>query len=187
MVTPETPTEPERVTEPVEVPKPEPTVTWRDNPNNCDLSTQYIREDNLQCKDKPQPKTVSEQATSNASPSGTKEQWMAAAGIPQDQWWAVDYIVSRESGWNPCAYNPGRSNCGLTDTQIDALCATYVRHNGRSICGSACGLAQSLPCQKQGSDWSDPVASLKWQYNYVKSRYGGYVGAYNHWVTNHWY
>lgn len=102
------------------------------------------------------------------TPSGNKEQWMTAAGIPADQWWAVDYIVSRESGWNPCAYNPGRSDCNAQPT-------------------TACGLAQALPCSKLGPNWTDPVHALKWQYNYVTQRYGGYPQAVDFWKINHWY
>lgn len=105
---------------------------------------------------------------------GNKEQWMAAAGIPQDVWWAVDSIVSRESGWNPCAYNPGLSNCNLSSADIR---------------NQACGLAQSLPCGKQEKygHWTDPVANLKWQYEYVTQRYGGYPQAVAFWNANHWY
>lgn len=101
---------------------------------------------------------------------GNKEVWMAAAGIPQDVWWAVDSIVSRESGWNPCAYNPGMSDCNANPT-------------------SACGLAQSLPCGKQSKfgHWTDPVANLKWQYEYVTQRYGGYPQAVAFWNVHHWY
>ena len=108
-------------------------------------------------------------ATASAT-SGGKEQWMAAAGIPKSDWQYVDYIVSKESGWDPCAYNPGLSDCSANPT-------------------SACGLAQSLPCGKQSKygHWTDPVANLKWQYEYVKGRYGGYAGAYAHWTANKWY
>lgn len=93
---------------------------------------------------------------------GTKEDWMKAAGIPESDWWAVDYIVSRESGWNPSAVNPS---------------------------SGACGLAQQLPCGKWDSfgPWNDPVSALTAQYSYVNARYGGYGGAYNFWTINHWY
>lgn len=102
--------------------------------------------------------------------TGSKIDWLIAAGIPESDWWAVDYIVSRESGWDPCAYNPGMSDCSANPT-------------------SACGLAQSLPCGKQSAygHWTDPVANLKWQYEYVTARYGGYAGAFNFWLDNHWY
>lgn len=100
--------------------------------------------------------------------TGSKEEWLRLAEIPESEWGYVDYIVSKESGWNPCAYNPGKSDCNAQPT-------------------SACGLAQALPCSKLGTNWSDPVHALKWQYNYVKGRYGGYAQAYNFWKINHWY
>lgn len=104
------------------------------------------------------------------SVSGNKESWLRASGIPESEWWAVDYIVSRESGWDPCAYNPGRSDCGANPV-------------------SACGLAQSLPCGKQSKygHWTDPVANLKWQHEYVKNRYNGYAEAVAFWRANDWY
>lgn len=102
--------------------------------------------------------------------TGNKETWLLASGIPKDDWQYVDYIVSKESGWNPCAYNPGQSDCNANPT-------------------SACGLAQSLPCGKQSvyGHWTDPVANLKWQYDYIKGRYGSYKQAYEFWSINHWY
>lgn len=105
-----------------------------------------------------------------AAISGDKQSWLAASGIPEAEWGYVDSIVSRESGWDPCAYNPGRSDCNASPT-------------------SACGLAQSLPCGKQASfgHWTDPVANLKWQHQYVKDRYGGYAQAVAFWNVNHWY
>lgn len=95
------------------------------------------------------------------SGGGTKEQWMAAAGIPEDQWTYVDFIVSKESGWNPGATNAS---------------------------SGACGLAQALPCSKiGGAGGYDPVTALRWQKDYVEQRYGGYAGAYAFWTANHWY
>jgi len=92
--------------------------------------------------------------------SGSKHDWMRAAGIPESQWQYVDYIVSKESSWNPNAINKS---------------------------SGACSLAQSLPCSKIGPNWRDPVVALKWQYNYVSQRYGGYAGAYSFWQKNSWY
>ena len=93
-------------------------------------------------------------------PTGTKYDWLAAAGIPESDWKYADYIVSKESSWNPNAVNPS---------------------------SGACSLAQSLPCSKIPGNWRDPVNALKWQYQYVKNRYGGYYGAYQFWITNKWY
>ncbi len=93
---------------------------------------------------------------------GSKTDWLRQSGIPESEWGYVDFIVSRESGWNPNAQNPS---------------------------SGACGLAQSYPCGKQSAygHWTDPVANLKWQYEYVKGRYGGYKGAYEFWQRNHSY
>jgi Transglycosylase SLT domain len=97
----------------------------------------------------------------NTTISGTKQEWMAAAGIPESDWQYVDYIVTRESTWNPSAVN---SSSG------------------------ACGLAQALPCAKTGcAQYNDPVCALRWQLGYVNARYGGYAGAYSFWTKNHWY
>lgn len=96
---------------------------------------------------------------------GSKDSWLAASGIPKDQWGYVDYIVSRESGWQPCAYYPGQNDC-----------------NARPV--NACGLVQQNPCHKIPGDWRDPVAALKWQYQYVKDRYGGYAQAVGYWQAN---
>lgn len=92
--------------------------------------------------------------------TGGREDWMRAAGIPESEWQYVDFIVRRESGWNPNALN---------------------------VSSGACGLAQALPCSKIPGDWTDPVNSLRWQYGYVKGRYGGYAQAYDFWQANRWY
>ena len=82
--------------------------------------------------------------------SGTKADWMRAAGIPEAHWSYVDSIVSRESGWNPNAVNKS---------------------------SGACGLGQQLPCGKWAGAWNDPVAALKAMTGYVNARYGGWAGA----------
>ena len=121
----------------------------------------------LQAKRSTPQSTVAYAAEAPATPApqkytggGNKEAWMAAAGIPQSEWWAVDWLVTRESSWNPNAVNPN---------------------------GGACGLIQALPCSKLGPNWSDPVVALKWQYNYVNQRYGGYAQAVSFWKANNWY
>ena len=106
----------------------------------------------------PQPEPV--QPPQPRTYTGTKFEWLAAAGIPESDWEYADYIVSRESSWNPNAVNAS---------------------------SGACSLAQALPCSKIPGDWRDPVNALKWQYQYVSNRYGGYYGAYQFWVVHHWY
>lgn len=92
--------------------------------------------------------------------TGTKTEWMTAAGIPQEHWGYVDAIVSRESGWNPNAVNKS---------------------------SGACGLGQQLPCGKWAGAWNDPVAALVAMTGYVNGRYGGWAGAVAFWNANHWY
>ena len=83
---------------------------------------------------------------------GSKQDWMTAAGIPSSEWWAVDSIVSGESGWNPNAYNNS---------------------------SGACGLGQQLPCGKWDNygAWNDPVAALRAMTDYVNGRYGSWSQA----------
>ena len=120
---------------------------------------------NLQVKQEREAKEAQEAKTQNiaapvANISGTKSDWLAASGIPADQWGYVDSIVTRESGWNPNAVNPS---------------------------SGACGLGQQLPCGKWSGAWNDPVAALVAQHGYVKDRYGSYAGAVAFWNINHWY
>lgn len=107
-------------------------------------------------------------STPSPSPGGSKEAWMTAAGIPQNLWGYVDYIVSRESGWNPCSHYPGLHNCDANPV-------------------NACGLVQQNPCHKIPGDWRDPIAALRWQYSYVNARYGGYAQAVAYWQIHHNY
>ena len=100
------------------------------------------------------------QASAPAPVTGTKADWMRAAGIPEAHWSYVDSIVSRESGWNPNAVNKS---------------------------SGACGLGQQLPCGKWAGAWNDPVAALKAMTGYVNARYGGWAGAVSFWNANRWY
>jgi len=89
---------------------------------------------------------------------------MAAAGIAESDYPYVDYIVTRESGWRPGAVN---SSSG------------------------AYGLCQSLPASKMASAGADyltnPVTQLRWCAGYASARYGGWQGAYNAWLVQHWW
>lgn len=95
--------------------------------------------------------------------SGGKDEWLAAAGIPQSEWAAVDYIVSHESGWRPTVTN--------------------------SI--GAHGLCQALPASKMASAGADymtnPVTQLRWCSSYAVQRYGSWLSAHAFWVSNRWW
>ncbi|MER7764775.1 transglycosylase SLT domain-containing protein [Streptomyces sp. NPDC097619] len=80
------------------------------------------------------------------------------------QFAAFNNIVSRESGWN---------------------------HTATNSSSGAYGLVQALPASKMssaGSDWkTNPATQIKWGLDYMNSRYGSPVGAWNFWQQNHWY
>lgn len=112
---------------------------------------------------KPEPKVATGEAV--AAPlrytgGGSPAEWMAAAGIPESDWGYVDFIASKESGWNPNATN---SSSG------------------------ACGLIQAHPCSKVPGSGYDPVDNLRWASGYASGRYGGWAGAYAFWSANHWW
>ncbi|MEU7059339.1 transglycosylase SLT domain-containing protein [Streptomyces sp. NPDC046197] len=77
---------------------------------------------------------------------------------------AFSHIVERESGWNINATNAS---------------------------SGAYGLVQALPASKMaaaGSDWKTNAGTqIKWGLDYMKSRYGSPVGAWNFWQANGWY
>lgn len=116
---------------------------------------------------KPTPSATAAAAAKAAAPSrpmytggGSPAEWMAAAGIAEGDWGYVDYIVGRESGWNPNATN---------------------RSSG------ACGLVQALPCGKVPGNGYDPVDNLRWGNGYAVGRYGSWAAAYGFWSSNHWW
>lgn len=103
---------------------------------------------------------------------------MVAAGISSSDFAYVNYIVSRESGWCP------------TKWQGQHSCPSYYETLHDPSGGYGYGLCQSTPAIKMataGVDWqTNPVTQLRWCSNYA-SRYGGWAGAYNHWVAHSWW
>lgn len=91
---------------------------------------------------------------------GTRVEWMTAAGIAESDWPYVDYIVQRESSWNPNATNAS---------------------------SGACGLVQALPCSKVPGNGYDPVDNLRWANGYATARYGSWAQAYDFWTRKHWW
>ncbi len=106
-------------------------------------------------------------ATDLALPGGTvtgsKLDWMKAAGIDPSQYQYVDYIIGRESGWNPASVSANR--CIGLGQKCDA---------GSLI--SAC------------PNWqSDPVCQLNHFSGYANGRYGSWQGAYSAWQAQGWW
>lgn len=91
---------------------------------------------------------------------GSPAEWMAAAGIAEADWGYVDYIASKESGWNPNATNAS---------------------------SGACGLIQAYPCSKVPGSGYNPVDNLVWANGYAVGRYGSWAAAYAFWTSNHWW
>lgn len=88
---------------------------------------------------------------------------MAAAGVSETYFGAVNYIISHEGGW-----------CGAT-TWNTAGSGAY-------------GICQSLPASKMASAGTDymtnPVTQLNWCNNYANVRYGGWWAAQAHWASH---
>lgn len=108
---------------------------------------------------------------------GTKGEWLAAAGIPASDYAAVDYIIGRESGWCPTKWQGQYGGCP-------------AYHGAPTSGGVGYGLCQATPGYKMasaGDDWAyNAVTQLKWCTNYAK-KYGGWQGAYQWWIVNHWW
>lgn len=93
-------------------------------------------------------------------PSGSHEDWMAAAGISSGDYGYVNYIFGRESGWRPGATNG--LYAGLGQTSVGSL-------------SGAC------------PNWqTDPVCQIRFFDGY-KNRYGTWQGAYNAWTSKGWW
>jgi hypothetical protein len=82
----------------------------------------------------------------------------------ESQFQCFSNIVTRESGWNYTATNPG---------------------------SGAYGLVQALPGDKMasaGADWrSNPETQIKWGLTYMNSRYGSPCDAWAYWQVHHSY
>lgn len=95
-------------------------------------------------------------------PSGSHEDWMAAAGISASDYGYVNYIISHESSWRPNASN-GRY-FGLYQT------------------------SQSRLINDCGGNWvNDPVCQLRSATGYATSRYGSWANAYSRWRAQGWW
>lgn len=101
-------------------------------------------------------------ANPNISVAADKAALMAAAGISPSDYGAVDYIISRESGWKPGSLNA--SGCA--------------------------GLGQACPGSKLINacpNWSqDAVCQLRYFSNYAERR-GGWQKMYAAWQANGWW
>ncbi len=112
-----------------------------------------------------------------------KESWMAAAGIAQSDYPYVYYIINHENAlWCPTRWQ-GQTGCPASYVE------KYPGAAGDPTLGY--GLCQSTPANKMsanGADWrTNPVTQLRWCSGYATTRYGGWSGAYNHWIAFSWW
>lgn len=93
--------------------------------------------------------------------SGDKSAVMAAAGISSGDYGYVNFVISRESNWNP---------------------------NSRNASGCL-GLGQACPGSKLIAVCPnlDAVCQLRFFSGYANGRYGGWGGAYNFWLSHHYW
>jgi uncharacterized protein YabE (DUF348 family) len=95
--------------------------------------------------------------------TGSKADWMRLAGVDPSQYQYADYIIGRESGWNPAAVSSNR-------------CIGLGQRCNAQILISAC------------PNWqTDPVCQMQHFSGYANSRYGSWQQAYNFWSVNHWW
>ncbi len=114
----------------------------------------------------PTPTSVTEEqesaqdSTDTSSTTSTGGSYVAKLKADPD----ANYIINRESGWNPYATNAS---------------------------SGAYGICQALPGSKMvsaGSDWATNIETqAKWCDSYVMGRYGSWSAARSFWDTNHWF
>ncbi len=115
--------------------------------------------------------------------AGDHATMMALAGISADEYGAVDYIISRESGWCATKWQGSYGYCP------DFYEEKYPGAESNTSLGY--GLCQSTPAQKMasaGADWrTNAVTQLIWCTGYARGRYGSWTAAYEWWVEHHWW
>ena len=97
------------------------------------------------------------------------KKWAKAQGWPIKggaRWNALDYIITRESSWNPKAKNPSSTASGL---------GQFINSTSRAYMGGS--PMSKYPFDKQ----------LAGVVKYTSDRYGGLVPAMNFWKKHHYY
>jgi hypothetical protein len=88
----------------------------------------------------------------------------ALSRLGSTQYRCLNLLWTRESGWNPAAFNPD---------------------------SGAYGIPQALPGSKMsafGSDWrTNPMTQVRWGLSYIAGRYGTACGAWSHSQSVGWY
>lgn len=109
---------------------------------------------------------------------------MALAGIPPQDYQAVDYIVSHESGWCPTKWQGDIGYCPATYFQQYSPYALV----GYGLCQSTPAIKMSYTNEDGGADWAtNPVTQLRWcnwYAHYGSSNFDTWQGALNYWMAN---
>ena len=114
----------------------------------------------------PTPVVPQEEVSTNLTYSLNDEQrgWLRAAGIAESDWPYVDFIMTKESNWQPFIKNKNSSAYGLCQRLISAH-----------------------PLEEGERYMEDPVAQLVWCDNYAHTRYGSWERAYRAWKKKNWW
>lgn len=137
-------------------------------------------------KEEPEPTPVIEAVHVQEAPvlPINKIELLRAVNIPEDQWYAVDYILSKEStDWCPTRWQGYLKECPS---------AYYLEYEGAEEDKSkGYGICQSTPAIKMesaGSDWrTNALTQLRWCNDYAIARYGSWHGAYQAWISKNWW
>lgn len=108
---------------------------------------------------------------------------MRQAGIAESDFAYAEYVINHENRlWCPTRWQ-GQNHCPAYYEE------KFPGSENHSSTGY--GLCQATPGIKMasvGSDWRvNPVTQMKWCNGYASSRYGGWYGAYNAWISKGWW
>lgn len=137
-------------------------VTWKDNPNDCDLKTQYVRKDNLECLDKPvQQKEPQRTVRTAATSTGGCEQYRSI--VNQYDWntdVAMAVMEAESTEWvngkrvpchrNAANWNDHHGSCQGSFGLFQLACLHKGKLNGRSFSNPAANIAAAHQIYSQG-------------------------------------
>lgn len=122
----------------------------------------------------PPPPAVAPAATAlNLTPGSNRylgRQLAAQRGWTGEQWYALERLFTRESGWNHLAANPVSTARGIPQKMM----SIHYGANWRTSPGAAAWL-------------NDPAAQINWGLDYIARRYTNPVGAWRFFLRNGWY
>ena len=143
-------------------PTPKPSLSSMIKKVRKPVSLKKTPKANTSSKRPKSPKPTTKPYTPRKTYGGVKE-W-ARQQVGDRQFYCLDKLFNRESGWNTYATNPS---------------------------SGAYGIPQALPASKMasaGADWkTNPFTQVRWGLNYIANRYGSPCGAWAHSQSVGWY